>query len=371
MEGNGGTTADDGAALDMENLLADESLAKLVPELVNDASSRESLFRLRDMQKEHDDIFAEYIREKLSLENKFERLFTPLFVRRQEEIESSSINDFWSRSFENCPLLRENITERDAIALRYLADVSCETVTVPSKESCNAPSKTSSIEPATVGNGVCVGCCVESKEPLPPGSFVLKFRFRDNPFFENDILIKTYIMASDDHEDLVEARGCKILWKKGMELTVRTLKKKGKNGRVFIKKQTADSFFNFFTPPKGLGDDLTDKDPSLVEELEDVMDADFELGECIRSEVIPRALLYFLDIAVPDDEDDDDEDDDDDDSDDEDDDDEGDDVDDDESRKKANSSRGRSGGSGMKSRGKEARKNIQPHKSAGAPKKSH
>lgn len=256
--------------IDEIDLLSNDNLLRIAPELCGNPATLESLHTLRDLQKAHDEIFAEYIREKQELENKYESLFVPVFMRRKTELDATDIEHFWYRAFQNCEVLRENITEKDAVALRYLQDVSCETVTSGSRE--------------------------DSPISMPIGSFTLRLKFRDNPFFENDVLTKTYVMDEDDFEDLAEARGCKVLWKPGKDLTVRTLKKKTKNGRVLIKKQPTDSFFNFFSPPQGV-DPEADMDPAVVEELEDVMDADLELGECIRSEVVPRALLYFLDIA--------------------------------------------------------------------------
>lgn len=266
------------------DLLSNDSLLKLAPHLHHSQETKASLHLLRDLQKDHDAIFSDYIREKQQLENKYEAQFAPTYQSRRDALAQSNIENFWFVAFENCQVLRENITDKDAVALRYLSDVACQTAT------SGAPNP-----------------------PLPIGSFTIRFTFRDNPFFENDVLTKTYIMQDDDFEDLAEARGCRILWKPGKDLTIRTFKKKTRNGRVLVKKQPTDSFFNFFTPPEP----DTDMDPELMDELEDVRDADFELGECIRSDLIPRALLYFLNIVEGDDDEDDDDEDDDDGADDE------------------------------------------------------
>lgn len=49
-------------------------------------------------------------------------------------------------------------------------------------------------------------------------------------------------------------QGCEINWKKGKNVTVKTIKKKQKHKsrgsvRTVTKSVQADSFFNFFTPP--------------------------------------------------------------------------------------------------------------------------
>lgn len=269
------------ANAEADDPLSDERLEQLVPASLEDPTLRDSLQTLRDLQTEHDQFFADYLREKQELEDRYEARFAPLFDRRKARLDEHPISLFWFKAFEHCEALRENITDKDAVALKYLTDVSCETVTMAK----------------AAQEGVMPGLTV--------GSFVLSFRFADNPFFENDVLTKTYIMHEDDFEELEGTVGSKVLWKPGKDLTVRTLKKKTKNGRVLIKKTPTDSFFNFFSPPQGISEAEDEADPQLIEELEDVLEADFELGECIRSDVIPRALLYYLNIAEADDDDED------------------------------------------------------------------
>lgn len=253
--------------------LTDDRLRQRLEDLGDDPSQFETLKKLRDLQNKHDIVFTEYLREKQEIEDRYERKVAPLLSQRKAELQQNPIKLFWFRAFEHCEVLRENITDKDAVALKYLTDVTCDTVTKRKETNPGAPPS------------------------MPVGSFTLTFRFADNPFFENDVLTKTYIMDEDDFEELSEARGSKVLWKSGKDLTIRTMKKKTKSGRVLIKKEPTDSFFNFFNPPARTMEDGTDMDEAMLEELEDVLDADFELGDCIRSDVIPRALLYYLNIA--------------------------------------------------------------------------
>eukprot|EP00177_Eucheuma_denticulatum_P008612 GFKZ01015671.1.p1 GENE.GFKZ01015671.1~~GFKZ01015671.1.p1 ORF type:complete len:358 (-),score=75.07 GFKZ01015671.1:309-1382(-) len=262
--------------MDLREMLSDSRLADMVPELHRDAAQTSSLRAIRDLQLEHDQLFERYIREKQELEDRFEKLFAPIVKQRKKHLDENPIRLFWYKAFENCEALRENITDRDGLALRYLTDVSCETVTM---------NKT--IHRSTT-------------EGLPVGSFVLTFRFEANPFFENEVLTKTYVMLEDDFEELDEARGTKIVWKAGKDLTVKTMRKKSKDGRVLIRKQPTDSFFNFFSPPSSLLNDDNEIDQDMLDEMEDIIDADFELGDTIRSEVIPRALLFYLNVAEQD-----------------------------------------------------------------------
>lgn len=282
------------------NVLSDDSVIKLVPDLANIPDARTSVLRLRDIQKEHDIIYGEYVRERQLLEQRYKTRFGPLYVLRHQELSSSPIDDFWPRVLENCELFRENVTERDAVALRYLYNLTCDTVTetpdiANSSNSKNGANVNAQKDGETGSEG-----SQTAAESLPVGSFTLRFYFKENPFFDNDVLVKTYVMQEDNFEDLAEARGCKIEWKRNMDLTVRLLKKKGRNGRAMIKKQAVDSFFNFFSPPGEMLKNGPEADPSLIDDFEDVMSADFEIGDCIRSDLIPRAFYYFLNIAESD-----------------------------------------------------------------------
>lgn len=254
--------------------LSDAALEKLLPELTDDRDAMTSLKELRDLQLGHNEVFKEYLLEKQKLEESFERRFAPYFTQRRDELAKGNVSDFWARCMDNCELLANNITEKDALAMQYLDDVSCETVTSEMVKAGTAP------------------------EGLFAGSYILRFKFRANPFFSNAVLTKTYVLESFD--DYPEARGCKVNWKAGKNLTVRVFRKKAKNGKVLTKTEMADSFFNFFSPPDGVADaDEANSD------IENVIEADVELGEAIRSDLIPRALYYFLDIEDEDGEDED------------------------------------------------------------------
>lgn len=306
--------------IELVDPLSDEGLENLVPTITKDTEGKRTLYEVRDIQKKHDELYADYFRRKLLLEKELEEKVLPLFKKRQETLSANDIPEFWYTVISNCSLINDNITERDALVLRNLTEISCESVS-PKLDADGYEIKPEGGEDSPDGTSLPKYNFSEPAnqkiELLPVGSFILTFRFKDNQFFENDVLRKTYVMQDDDTDELAEAHGCKILWKKGMDVTVRTLKKKAKNGRVLIRKETTDSFFNFFSPPK-TPEEANGKefDPAVIEELEDVMDADFEIGECIRSEIIPKALHYYLG-TVEDENDDDSDDEDDDEEDDE------------------------------------------------------
>lgn len=56
--------------------------------------------------------------------------------------------------------------------------------------------------------------------------------------------------------EIYKCKGCPIDWKKGKNVTLKTVKKKQKHKsrglvRTITKTVQNDSFFNFFTPPAG------------------------------------------------------------------------------------------------------------------------
>lgn len=110
----------------------------------------------------------------------------------------------------------------------------------------------------------------------PHFSFTLEFEFSSNPFFENSILTKEYLlkMNSDDlisyeGPSIYKTIGCDILWK--------------------TEKLSGPSIFDFFNPPQ-LPDDLLD--PSY-EEIKNILENDFEIGDYVKDNIVPKAVLYF------------------------------------------------------------------------------
>jgi len=154
----------------------------------------------------------------------------------------------------------------------------------------------------------------------PAAGFTLLFHFGENAYFKNAVLSKYYRLEigsspSDnpfeyDGPTIVKCQGTTIEWKEGKNVTEKVVKKKQKKGphagRFVTKTVTSDSFFNFFNPAETeiTGEDM---DPELAE----IVQNDFELGQIIRDQIIPHAVLYFTGEAADDDDEEDEEEDDD------------------------------------------------------------
>jgi nucleosome assembly protein 1-like 1 len=263
---------------------------------------------LKGVQVKQNDLHTQFKRECLELEKKYLNLVKPLYERRQalivgtaapttEEIsagEQYSIKDdeaytplpkdttpsasgiphFWLTALRNHLGLAEIITDRDAEALKQLLDVRLVYL------------------------------------DAPQFGFKLEFVFGQNEFFENDVLTKTYLYQEEVGYggDFVydRAEGCEIKWKEDKDLTKEFEIKKQRNKntnrtRLVRKAKPTESFFNFFTPPTVPSDDALesgDVDADELEEIEEKLEIDYQLGEDFKEKIIPRAVDYFTGKAL-------------------------------------------------------------------------
>ncbi|KAL3644361.1 Nucleosome assembly protein [Castilleja foliolosa] len=296
-------------------------------------SVRSRVEELREIQSQHDELEAKFFDERAALEAKYQKLYQPLYTKRYAivngaeveegatgaEPEEKGVPDFWLTAMKNNEVLVEEISERDEEALKFLKDIKWSRVDNPK-------------------------------------GFKLEFYFDTNPFFKNSVLTKTYLMIDEDEPILEKALGTEIEWLPGKCLTQKILKKKpkkgSKNAKPITKTEKCESFFNFFSPPE-VPEEEDDIDEDAAEELQNLMEQDYDVGSTIRDKIIPHAVSWFTgeaaedefgDIEDEEDEDDDDEDEDEDEEDDEDDEDD-DDMDEDENktRKKSSAVRKKSG----------------------------
>ncbi|CAO3619478.1 unnamed protein product [Cunninghamella echinulata] len=180
----------------------------------------------------------------------------------EEEESLNGIPDFWLTIFKNHPQIEGIISAQDELALKHLTDVRMTYMEQP--------------------------------------GFQLEFLFSKNDYFSNSVLTKTYYyqdLAYGSNIIYDHAKGCKIDWFEGKDLTVTTKSKKQKHRgtnktRVVKRTVPTDSFFNFFSPPS-LPDDSKELNDDEAEELDIDFEADYELGEEFKDGIIPHAVDYY------------------------------------------------------------------------------
>lgn len=186
--------------------------------------------------------------------------------------EDVGIPEFWLTALKNADLFAEIIKEHDEAVLSHLTDVKV---------------------------------IYQDDAGL---DFNIEFHFSDNEWFTNKVLVKCYQVVCEVDNDtpfefegaaLTSCKGCKIDWKKGKNITVKTVKKKQKHkgrgqARTVTKTVPNESFFNFFSPP-----DPEAKDGDLdEEELSQTLADDFVRAEFLRDRLVPKAVLFFTGEAV-------------------------------------------------------------------------
>ncbi|MCL4141339.1 UNVERIFIED_CONTAM: hypothetical protein GTU68_042690, partial [Idotea baltica] len=191
----------------------------------------------------------------------------------EEDENTKGIPDFWLTIFKNVDLLAEMVMEYDEPIISHLMDI-------------------------------------KLKFHDEPMGFTLEFHFSENEYFTNKVLTKYYEMKCEPDKDdqfsfegpeIIKCKGCTIDWKKGKNVTVKTIKKKQKHKsrgsvRTITKTVQNDSFFNFFSPSPVPDDPEEDMD----EDTQALLTADFEIGHYIRERIVPRAVLFFTGEALDD-----------------------------------------------------------------------
>lgn len=277
-------------------------------------SVKRRVLGLKAVQQQQMKLEAEFQKDLLELEKKYQKKYEPLFEKRKavvngdqeptaEEIEEGEalkaeeedeedeeedeeeedddsvkgIPGFWLTAMENLTYVRETITERDSEVLHYLKDV--------------------------------------RMEYLESLGFELIFEFNENPHFSNLFLTKTYYYQAElgysgdfvyDHAD-----GCEINWKSkenNVTINIERRKQRNKNTkqtRTIEKLTPTESFFNFFDPPQPpaapteVDADEEDEEEDDEEcELRDRLEFDYQLAEEIKNKLIPRAIDWFCGDAV-------------------------------------------------------------------------
>jgi nucleosome assembly protein 1-like 1 len=237
---------------------------------------------LQEPQSKHDELEEKFFEERAALEAKYQKLYDPLYskrfeivngitdVERKDEPENNTTTDenkeeekgvpeFWLTAMKTNEVLSVQITDRDEGALKYLKDIKW--------------------------------CRIDN-----PKGFKIDFYFDTNPFFKNSVLTKTYHMIDDNEPILERAIGTEIDWYPGKNVTQKLMKKKpkkgAKNAKPMTKTEQCESFFNFFSPPQVPEDD-EELDEETAENLQDLMEQDYDIGSTIRDKIIPHVVSWF------------------------------------------------------------------------------
>ncbi|XP_058068457.1 nucleosome assembly protein 1;2-like [Magnolia sinica] len=230
------------------------------------------------VKSQHDELEAKIFEERAALEAKYQKMYDPLYAKvafyvalgiegtPTEDKATEGVPNFWLTAMKTNEVVGEEVNDskndvsptRDEGALKYLKDIKWFRIN-------------------------------------DPKGFKLKFFFDPNPYFKNTVITKTYHMIGDDEPILEKAIGMEIEWYLGKSLTQKVLKKKpkkeSKNAKPITKTKQCDSFFNFFNPPQ-VPDDDDDDDDDEVEQLQNQIEQDYNVGSTIRDKIIPHAVSW-------------------------------------------------------------------------------
>lgn len=280
---------------DVELAAVEESLS---------ASERSVVLKLKQLQEEHGALSAVFEAAVLKLKLEFEEKYKPLYQKRLEALVPPQSDDqqlgpekqatgtpglpsFWLRALKANRLLADIIEEADEAPLSYLRNIHCEWLSPVPQEDVSG----SSPPPKP-----------EAGSPHPE-SFRLVFTFAENPFFKPLTLVKEYRLSMAPKgrgAELTSTHSTPVLWAPDKDVTKKVLvrkqrNKKTKETRVITETVDANSFFNLFIDHEIPSDErLEQMREREVEELQMVVEADYDVGITIRDKIIPRAVDWFL-----------------------------------------------------------------------------
>eukprot|EP00915_Cephaloidophora_sp_WS-2016_P006115 GHVH01008022.1.p1 GENE.GHVH01008022.1~~GHVH01008022.1.p1 ORF type:complete len:539 (-),score=62.58 GHVH01008022.1:1551-3167(-) len=274
------------------------------------APDNSTIERLKALDGEFSDLMSEYFAAWDDLKDTFLQRMTPLLRERAKELNTThgdrtrylpkhlmdvslpvvpvstqSMPGFWYIAMQNHPLIEEVLESHDEGPLRYLTNIDYEW---------------------TLKHDALSYVDIQKNTKR----FTLNFHFAENPYFSNSLLTKTFVVQrsylggglwNDMGEDvLIEAVGCDINWINNQRLVSKLVLRKQRNRKTTETRQIREliprnSFFNFFlshfAPTKENFDRLTKTE---LEDLDVILEAEFEVGLVIRDKIIPNALGWYL-----------------------------------------------------------------------------
>nr|XP_011470844.1 PREDICTED: nucleosome assembly protein 1;2-like isoform X2 [Fragaria vesca subsp. vesca] len=216
--------------------------------------TRRRIEHLIQIQKDHDELKAQFYKDRGALEAKYEKVFyQPLYDKRYNIVngigvttssespttnqEDKGIPEFWFFAMKGLTETSKMIHAYDEGALKYLEDIKW--------------------------------LWTDNHK-----GFKLEFYFGPNPFFKNSVLTLTYHMTDEDESIMEKIIGTEIEW--------------SSEGRHLKKRRTGNRriFFDLFSPPE-VHNDYKDL------KLKYMLQEDYLIGSSIRDDIIPRAVLWF------------------------------------------------------------------------------
>ncbi|CAL5016558.1 unnamed protein product [Urochloa decumbens] len=192
-----------------------------------------SIEKLQEVQDEIEKVNEEASNKVLEVEQKYNKIRKPVYVRRNEVIQK--IPDFWLTAFLSHPMLGDMLTEDDQQIFKHLESL-----------------------------------FVDESEDIKSGCSIT-LAFSPNPYFEDKKLTKTYSMSDDG---TISVKATSIKWKTGMDIVNgKTCTKKG-DKRLLVD----ESFFSWFSD--------TENEIFAHGELDQVADI-------IKEDLWPNPLKYF------------------------------------------------------------------------------
>ncbi|KAF2455028.1 hypothetical protein BDY21DRAFT_373535 [Lineolata rhizophorae] len=303
------------ATKEQNNSSAKPKVSEFFQEFLKQNPKEEKPLRqLFDLHSSQLDIAHRHQLEILELEKKYHRQYVDLYAKRTAVVNGAATEDggkrdsvhssdakassrglpgFWLRAMRNNPLISRDITKDDEAALAKLKDVRIEYLRRP--------------------------------------GFRLQFDFDENDFFTNTTLKKsfTYQRDADDFTGELaygDAKGDKIRWKRGKNLTEKTAEEDGETVSISV-----ESFFDFFDTPSKEdaeakraaklngsrpadsetttngnqkendaqnGNDDDDSSSDAGSALEWALEHDFDMGEEFKEKLIPHALYWYTGEAA-------------------------------------------------------------------------
>lgn len=198
---------------------------------VDDKFQQEAVELIDEVQNEIDRLNEQASDEILKVEQKYNKLRQPHFLRRSELIEK--IPNFWVTAFVNHPQVSALLNEEDEEALQYLTRVE-----------------------------------VQEFEDIKSG-YKISFHFEENEYFENGVVSKEFHLNETGEPS---SKSTAIKWKPGKDLTRQPSPQKPGKKRTHSDQQ--ESFFSWFLDHTDAGAD--------------------ELGEVIKDDIWPNPLQYYL-----------------------------------------------------------------------------